>query len=354
MRGTHGPYSHVAPRLHTCSGLRQNDLTSRDCVTHHVTTRWCGVLGITLVITGAHTVSSTGACCLLPVTDCTGTLVPQEPNIPAELLYDKADDGLALSNPWAGYHVILNPDFRQGVQVRCAWHTRLTDAELMCSHDWRLPPVCPVRPSRVCQWPQTCAQTHTHTQRTHTTHTHAWRHLQRSGALSIVQLTRWSQGQCLQFCWCAGTQLTVHFSSVYDPTHVCYCAAVPRCSKTMRNLQLVLVRWTWFSIPNIAAPASFLACPTPLICMPWYIILSLSSVAGLLPCLGVVVFMLARADHKDAAALYARFFDGFAAAGEPNIPIDRGANINVSPCLQAAQPVTVCIKAYCADIKHLS
>jgi len=35
-----------------------------------------------------------------------------EPNIPAEVLYDKQDDGLSPQNPWKGYHIILNPDFR--------------------------------------------------------------------------------------------------------------------------------------------------------------------------------------------------------------------------------------------------
>lgn len=38
-----------------------------------------------------------------------------EPNIPAELLYDKKDDGLNPANSWKGYYVILNPDFRSGV-----------------------------------------------------------------------------------------------------------------------------------------------------------------------------------------------------------------------------------------------
>jgi hypothetical protein len=32
------------------------------------------------------------------------------PNIPAEILYDKKDDGLKLVNSWAGYHILLNPD----------------------------------------------------------------------------------------------------------------------------------------------------------------------------------------------------------------------------------------------------
>lgn len=37
-----------------------------------------------------------------------------EPNIPAEVLYDKRDDGLKPANAWKGYHVLLNPDFRCG------------------------------------------------------------------------------------------------------------------------------------------------------------------------------------------------------------------------------------------------
>ncbi|WIA29221.1 hypothetical protein OEZ86_011732 [Tetradesmus obliquus] len=39
-----------------------------------------------------------------------------EPNIPAEVLYDKRDDGLKPANAWKGYHVLLNPDFRAQVQ----------------------------------------------------------------------------------------------------------------------------------------------------------------------------------------------------------------------------------------------
>jgi hypothetical protein len=41
-----------------------------------------------------------------------------DPNIPAERLYDKALDGLRLSNSWGGYHVILNPDFDAQVMWR--------------------------------------------------------------------------------------------------------------------------------------------------------------------------------------------------------------------------------------------
>lgn len=39
---------------------------------------------------------------------CTNSKVA--PNIPAEKMYDKADNGLKLSNSWAGYYVLLNPD----------------------------------------------------------------------------------------------------------------------------------------------------------------------------------------------------------------------------------------------------
>jgi hypothetical protein len=42
-----------------------------------------------------------------------------EPNIPAEVLYDKRDDGLKPSNTWKGYHVLLNPDFRWGRVITC-------------------------------------------------------------------------------------------------------------------------------------------------------------------------------------------------------------------------------------------
>nr|BCL66237.1 hypothetical protein [Volvox reticuliferus] len=40
------------------------------------------------------------------------------PNIPAEKLYDKEDDGLRLSNSWAGYYVILNPEYTSQTQWR--------------------------------------------------------------------------------------------------------------------------------------------------------------------------------------------------------------------------------------------
>lgn len=39
---------------------------------------------------------------------CTNSKIA--PNIPAEKLYDKADNGLKVSNSWSGYYVILNPD----------------------------------------------------------------------------------------------------------------------------------------------------------------------------------------------------------------------------------------------------
>lgn len=39
---------------------------------------------------------------------CTNSKVA--PNIPAQVLYDKKDDGLKLSNSWAGMYILLNPD----------------------------------------------------------------------------------------------------------------------------------------------------------------------------------------------------------------------------------------------------
>jgi len=39
---------------------------------------------------------------------CTNSKVA--PNIPAEKLFDKTDNGLKLTNLWRGYYVILNPD----------------------------------------------------------------------------------------------------------------------------------------------------------------------------------------------------------------------------------------------------
>lgn len=39
---------------------------------------------------------------------CTNSKVA--PNIPAEKLYDKSDNGLKLTNLWRGYYIILNPD----------------------------------------------------------------------------------------------------------------------------------------------------------------------------------------------------------------------------------------------------
>lgn len=47
---------------------------------------------------------------------CTNSKIA--PNIPAELLYDKKDNGLLLVNSWAGYYVLLNPDYRAQVQWR--------------------------------------------------------------------------------------------------------------------------------------------------------------------------------------------------------------------------------------------
>jgi hypothetical protein len=40
------------------------------------------------------------------------------PNIPAQLLYDRHDDGLCIRNSWAGHHVILNPPYEASVQWR--------------------------------------------------------------------------------------------------------------------------------------------------------------------------------------------------------------------------------------------
>jgi hypothetical protein len=34
-------------------------------------------------------------------------------------MYDKEDNGLKLSNSWAGYYILLNPDFKQQVWVGC-------------------------------------------------------------------------------------------------------------------------------------------------------------------------------------------------------------------------------------------
>lgn len=45
---------------------------------------------------------------------CTNSKVA--PNIPAEKLYDKNDNGLKLTNLWKGYYVVLNPD--------CAFHLK--------------------------------------------------------------------------------------------------------------------------------------------------------------------------------------------------------------------------------------
>lgn len=41
-----------------------------------------------------------------------------KPNIPAAVLYDRRDDGLALANPWAGHFVVLNPAYESAVQWR--------------------------------------------------------------------------------------------------------------------------------------------------------------------------------------------------------------------------------------------
>lgn len=47
---------------------------------------------------------------------CTNSKVA--PNIPAEKLYDKNDNGLKLSNVWKGFYVLLNPDFTSQIQWR--------------------------------------------------------------------------------------------------------------------------------------------------------------------------------------------------------------------------------------------
>ena len=41
-----------------------------------------------------------------------------KPNIPAEKCYDKKDDGLKMTNSWAGYHVLVNPPYEAQVQWR--------------------------------------------------------------------------------------------------------------------------------------------------------------------------------------------------------------------------------------------
>jgi PWWP domain len=38
------------------------------------------------------------------------------PNIPAEVLYDEADNGLDMTKPWAGHYVILNPEYEARIQ----------------------------------------------------------------------------------------------------------------------------------------------------------------------------------------------------------------------------------------------
>lgn len=72
----------------------------------------------------------TAACAVfglaLPTPDCPvirGLLDPCTnskacPNIPAETVYDKADDGLRLSNSWRGRHVLLNPEFKSAIAWR--------------------------------------------------------------------------------------------------------------------------------------------------------------------------------------------------------------------------------------------
>ncbi|GMH33587.1 hypothetical protein BSKO_01421 [Bryopsis sp. KO-2023] len=47
---------------------------------------------------------------------CTNSKIA--PNIPAEITYDKVDNGLKKSNSWSGHHIILNPDYKAQVQWR--------------------------------------------------------------------------------------------------------------------------------------------------------------------------------------------------------------------------------------------
>ncbi|CAL8470267.1 g9809 [Coccomyxa elongata] len=47
---------------------------------------------------------------------CTNSMIA--PNIPAEVLYDKKMNGLLMSNSWAGYHILLNPDYSAATQWR--------------------------------------------------------------------------------------------------------------------------------------------------------------------------------------------------------------------------------------------
>jgi hypothetical protein len=42
----------------------------------------------------------------------------RKPNLPAERLFDKADDGLALRNSWEGSFVLLNPPYESALQWR--------------------------------------------------------------------------------------------------------------------------------------------------------------------------------------------------------------------------------------------
>jgi len=53
---------------------------------------------------------------------CTNSKIA--PNIPAEILFDKNDDGLKLSNKWAGHHIILNPDFKAHVRFPACKYVR--------------------------------------------------------------------------------------------------------------------------------------------------------------------------------------------------------------------------------------
>lgn len=47
--------------------------------------------------------------------ECACFVLQASPNIPAEVLYDKRDDGLNPENSWAGFYVVLNPAYQAQV-----------------------------------------------------------------------------------------------------------------------------------------------------------------------------------------------------------------------------------------------
>ncbi|XRB10432.1 hypothetical protein RI054_01g02450 [Pseudoscourfieldia marina] len=58
-----------------------------------------------------------GATCIRGLLDpCTNNKA--RPNIPAEILYDKSDNGLLTKNKWDGYCILLNPEYKCDVQWR--------------------------------------------------------------------------------------------------------------------------------------------------------------------------------------------------------------------------------------------